>query len=122
MDKQYTVDGNLSHNNQTYKTGDPIVLNEIEAAPLLVVGRVKLPEAPAQPQGDGFPQREETPAPPHQPPVEPPETPAAPEQPVQTPQQPSIVQQPPATPQAPAQPQGGQPTPEQIAQDVAGIQ
>jgi hypothetical protein len=114
MDKQFTVEGNLSHDNHQYKTGDPIVLNETEAAPLLAIGRIKLPAPPA-PTEPAAPQQPPI-QPPQMPPVEPPQVtpPAVPPQGGPGPQQPP-------TPPAPTEPVTGQPTPEDIANSVAGL-
>lgn len=112
MAQQYIVEGGkLKHNGLLYKSGDQVKLEDNQAKPLLACGRVKLIEAPAQPEQPVAPQ---TPAPAPQQPVAQPEAPAAPQGGGQT-------VTPPAQPQQPAQPITGQPTPDEIAKTASEV-
>jgi len=116
MAEQYMVDGNLIHDQEQYRTGDMIMLEEEQAQPLLAIGRVKpapqdiaSPQEPAAPTvtdgSDGFPIRE-------------PSAPAVNDaaSPAPAPSQPVTPTTPPQMPAAPAVPK--QPTEEQIAKDM----
>jgi hypothetical protein len=108
MQKKYIVDGNLKDDTGYHATGDMLLMDEDQAAPLVAIGRLKpaaediTPQsAPAAP--DGFPDRNIGQAAPAN------QTPAASAQPSQH-----------AVPQVdPQQPK--QPTPEQIAKDMEQV-
>src|SRR5579883_3225558 len=118
MAKTYIVDGNLKHSGTHYKTGDMLELEDVQAAPLLALGRVKLASeqpqeaAPAEKQPDGFPDHtadQKQPAATETTPPAAPEAPAA-SAPLGQPQTGSVPSS-----SAPAQP-----TSEQLAKGTAG--
>jgi hypothetical protein len=105
MQKKYIVDGNLKDDTGYHATGDMLLMDEDQAAPLVAIGRLKpaveditppQESAPAVP--DGFPQRD---------------IPAAPPQSAPAPAQQAVPQ---VDPQ-----QTKQPTPEQIAKDMEQV-
>src|SRR2546426_786095 len=111
MAQKYIVDGNLEHDKTSYKTGDSLMLEDDQAAPLLAIGRVKVAEEASQkvagqPSNPGIPGGKGSPTN-----APPPPKPAPEAAPPPAPQ--------PPTP-APAQPK--QPTPEEIAATVAQVE
>jgi hypothetical protein len=111
MQKRYMVDGNLKNDSQYYNTGDIIVIDEAQAAPLVAIGRLKQaveditpPQASAQATPDGFPQRDS-------------DVPPAPQQSAPAPAQPAQQAVPQVDPEQPKQP-----TPEEVAATAASVQ
>ncbi len=102
MQKKYIVDGNLKDDTGYHTTGDILLMDEAQAAPLVEIGRLKPaveditpPQASAPAVPDGFPER------------------SADQTPPQAQAQPAQQAVPQVDPQQPKQP-----TQEQIAKDM----
>ena len=128
MQKRYIVEGNLKHDTMVLTSGDVVVMDEAQAAPLLAIGRLKemneaAPAAPVQTQPDGFPDHNLDNKEPENPPANEPDAPAAESQntPPASESQPNEGNSEQVSPQqnAPANPTN--PTPEQIAQELDQI-